>query len=231
MSRRFKVLLARELAYTAGVAQNLTFCNADPRLVRFIVVITQKLHRVGRHHRQFESRRKLHSGRHVPGIVSLLGALELNVKTVRKNACKMQRAIHGSGVIALHQRLTHSTALCARQSNQAFVELFKPFQANDGLRAQHPTRPGACDEFRQIKVTLVALHQQQQTGRWCAGIFAGYLHPDICPDQRFNTSTSSFFIKLDRSKQIGKVANGQRGLLVGCGCSHNFIDSVGAVNN
>lgn len=111
--------------------------------MRLVIVISQKLHRMRRHHGQPEPSGQLNSCRHMALIIGALGALQLQVKTVREDARQMQSALQRPRAVTLHQRLADSTALRARQSDQPFIELFKPFQLDDGLVAHHALRPGA----------------------------------------------------------------------------------------
>ena len=49
--RRFEILLPRELAHAPRITQNLTLRNTDARLMRFVILSPQKLHRMRGHHR------------------------------------------------------------------------------------------------------------------------------------------------------------------------------------
>ena len=164
-------------------------------------------------------------------VVRALGALQLQVKTVRKDARQMQGAFQRPRAVALHKRLADSTALRTRQGNQPFIELLKPLQLDDGLVPHHALGPGARQQLRQIQIARVALYQQQQTGGRCAGLFAGHLYPDIGAYQRLDTGLAGFLVKLDRPEQVAQVGDGQRRLLVGCGGLNDFINTVGTVYN
>ncbi len=228
---RLEVLLARELAHAPGVAQDLTLRNTHARFMRLVVVIGQKLHRMRRHHGQLEPRRQLHGSHHMALVISTFSALQFQVKTVRKKAGKIQGTFHRAGLVALHQGLTHSASLGARQRNQAFAQLFQPVKLNDGLVAHHVFSPSAGQQLRQIQVAAAVLHQQQQPGGWRVGGFAGHLDPDVRTDQGFDALAARLLVELDRAKEIRQVGDGQCWLLVGrCG-GHNFIDPVGAVDD
>ena len=186
---------------------------------------------MGCHNRQAKAGRQLHRRADVAFVIGALGALQLNVKTMRKHSRQMQRTFHGPGVVALYQSLSYSTALSTRKRDQTGVQLFQPCQLDDRLVAHQVFCPGTRQQFRQIQVTLVVLHQQQQAGRGCAGFFARHFDPDISPDQRLDAGFSAFLVKLDRAKEIAQIGNGQCSLVVGrCGCD-DFIDAVGPVND
>ena len=80
-------------------------------------------------------------------VVGTPGTLHFQVKAVWKNPSQVQRAFHGAGLIALQQRLAHSTGLRAGQRDQAFAEFLQPFKLDDGLVAHHIFCPGARDQL------------------------------------------------------------------------------------
>ena len=77
----------------------------------------------------------------------------------------------------------------------------------------------------------MALRKQQQPRSWRSSIFSRHLNPDIGSNQRLDASSPGSFIKLDGAKQVAKITDGQRRLLVGRRGSHNFIDTVGAIDD
>ena len=228
---RLEILLARELAHAPGIAQNFAFRDAHARFVSLVIVAGQKLHRVCGHHRQFQSRSQLHCTEHMTLVIGTPGALHFQVKTVRKHTGQVQRAFHGTRLIALQQRLTHRTGLRAGQRDQAFAEFLQPFKLDDGLVAHHVFCPGAGDQLRQIEVAAPVLHQQQQAGRRGARFFAGHFDPEVSTDQWLDALAAGLLVKLNRAKQIRQVGDGQCRLLIGLGGPDNFIYPVGAVND
>ena len=164
-------------------------------------------------------------------VVGTPGALHFQVKAVRKHTGQVQRAFHGTRLIALQQRLTHRTGLRAGQRDQAFAEFLQPFKLDDGLVAHHIFCPGAGDQLRQIEVAAPVLHQQQQAGRRGARFFAGHFDPEVSTDQWLDALAAGLLVKLNRAKQIRQVGDGQCRLLIGLGGPDNFIYPVGAVND
>ena len=189
------------------------------------------MHRVSGHHRQFQSRSQLHRRQHMTLVIGTPGALHFQVKAVRKHTGQVQRAFHGTRLIALQQRLTHRTGLRAGQRDQAFAEFLQPFKLDDGLVAHHVFCPGAGDQLRQIEVAAPVLHQQQQAGRRGARFFAGHFDPEVSTDQWLDALAAGLLVKLNRAKQIRQVGDGQCRLLIGLGGPDNFIYPVGAVND
>ena len=114
-----EILLAGEAAHPALVAQNFTFGNAHPRLVGFVVIGLQILHRMGGHHRQLQAGGQLHRFAHMQLIIRAATALQLQIKAMRKNCRPLQGHVAGPLAVALHQGLAHVAHLRARQSQQA----------------------------------------------------------------------------------------------------------------
>ena len=107
----FEILIAGEFAHPALVAQNFALRNTHPRFMRFIIVFEQKLHWVGGHHRQVQTRRQAHRARHLHSVFRPACALQLQVKTVRENRGQLQRHFGCARLIALHQSLTDGAGL------------------------------------------------------------------------------------------------------------------------
>jgi hypothetical protein len=83
------------------------------------------------------------------------------------------------------------------------------------------------------------LHQQHNAWRKRL-VAAGHGTRRVCgkalqrhlgPQQRLDASAARGLVKLDRTKQVVQVGDGQRGLGIGSGSGHHFVDTVGAVNN
>ena len=107
----------------------------------------------------------------------------------------------------------------------------QPPQLDDGLFLHRVFGPGTRQQFAEVEVAAVVLHQQQQTGRRRACFLAGRFDPDIGADQRLDTLGTRFPVKLDRAEKIAQVGDGEGGLLVGSGGGNDFIDAVGAVDD
>ena len=115
-----EILIPRELANTALIAQNFAFRNTHPRFVRFVIVFCQKLNRVRSHHRQAQPRSQLDGCHHMGIVFGASCALQFQIKTMRKNGRQLQCNFGSARGVALHQSLTHRPSLGARQKNQAF---------------------------------------------------------------------------------------------------------------
>jgi len=66
--------------------------------------------------------------------------------------------------IALHQSLPHWAGLRAREGNQTLIQLLQPAQLDHRLCLTRVLGMRSCQKFRQVQVTLLALHQQHHAG-------------------------------------------------------------------
>ena len=198
--------------------------------MRLKIIRPGKLNRVRRHHRQTSARGQLHRGHDMRFIVGAAGALQLQVKPMGKHARQLQCGVQRARHIALQQRLPHRPGLGAGQDDQALAQFFQPVQLDAGLRLVALLRPGARQQLRQIEVTLLVLHQQQQA-RQRAGILAQPFEPDFGANQRLDAALARRFVKLDGAKQIAQVGDGQSRLAVSGRGLDAVANAVGAVND
>ena len=94
--------------------------------MRLVVVRTGELHRVRSHYGQAHARGQLHRRYNMGFIISASCALQLEVKTMRKQAAQPQSGIKCARLIALHQCLPDRPGLRTRQGNQALVQFLEP---------------------------------------------------------------------------------------------------------
>ena len=109
-----EILLLGELAHAARIAQNLAAGNAHARFVRLVILAAQKLDGVRRHHRQAKLRRQRHGAGKMRLIIGAPGALQLDVKTLRKHGRQAPRRLRGIVRAPLQQRRTQRPRLRAR---------------------------------------------------------------------------------------------------------------------
>ena len=225
-----EVLLAGEAAHPALVAQNFTLGNAHPRLMGLVVIGLQILHRVGGHHGQLQAGGQLHGFAHMEFIVGPAAALQLQIKPVRENSRPLQGHVTGALAVSLHQGLAHVAHLRARQGQQTLRALFQPSQAHHRLAFDRLMGPGPGEQFTQVQIALLVLHQQQQSGQ--GRVFAPRgLHPHISANQGLDAFGLGRLVKLDGTKQIVQIGDGQRGLaIIGCGLDH-IVNAVGPVDD
>jgi len=158
---------------------------------------------------------------------------------VREHRGKLQRHVGRTLRVALHQRLAHRAGLRARQHDQTGIALLQPVAVHQRLTPAFVARPGAGEQLAQVQVTLVVLHQQQHAGRGglmaaghgARGLFGEALQHHLGPDDGFDAHTTRGLVELDRAEQVAQVGDGQRGLVVGGRSGHDFINSVGAVDD
>jgi hypothetical protein len=96
---RLEILLTREAAHATRVAQDFSFSDAHPGLVRFVVLGSRKLHRMGGHHRQVQAGRQLHRRHHMGLVVGAPGALDFHIEPVREHPGQPQRKVGGPSLV------------------------------------------------------------------------------------------------------------------------------------
>ena len=195
-----------------------------------VVIGLQILHRVGGHHGQFQSGGQLHGFAHMQLVVGPATALQFDIKPVRKHRRPLQGHVTGALAVALHQGLAHVAHLRARQGQQTCRQLLQPSQAHHRLPLDGLVGPSPGEQFTQIQIALLVLHQQQQPGQ--GRVFAPRgLHPHIRANQGLDAFGLGRLVKLDGTKQIVQIGDGQGGLaIVGSGLDH-IIDAVGPVDD
>jgi len=227
---RFEVLLTREAAHPARIGQDLTLRNADTGFMRFIVVCFQELDRVRGHHGQMQPGSQLHGSLHMGLIVGTARTLQLQIKTVRKDRGQLQRNFGSLAGIALHQRCTQRSCLRTRQQDQAFAQFLQPLQLDDRLCLDHILGPATGQQFTQVQIALLALHQQNHT-RSLGWITRKTLDLDFTAQNRFDPLGPAFLVELDAAEQVVQVGDGQ-GRLPVPGCAFDdVIDAAGGIDN
>ena len=162
---------------------------------------------------------------------SVVGAsrpLHLHIKTVRKDAGQPERQVRRTSVIAFHEGLPHWPRLGPGDSDQPFAQLLQPLPGANGLGFDHVAGPGARQQFRQIQVTLVPLHQQQYARRRRSGLA---FHEYFGAQNRLDALAAHFLVKLDGTEKVAEIGNGQCGLAILGRCLGQLIDAIGAVND
>ena len=230
LGRGLEVLLRREAAHTARIAQDFALGDAHPRLVRFVIVGGGELHRMRGHHGQSEPCRQLHGGGHVRLVIGATGALQLQVEAVGKPLGQSQRDLAGQLDIALQQRLPHRAGLRARQQDQALGQLFEPGPAHHGLALDHALGPGTRQQLRQVQVALGMSCQQQHAGRRVLlGIAPFQQH--LGADDRFDTRATRRLVELDGTEQVAEIGNRQSRLPITGSGLDDVVDACRAVND
>ena len=231
---RLEILLAGEAAHALGVAQDFAVGNADARLVRLKVIRLGELDRVRGDHRQLHAGGQLHGGHHLRLVLGAAGALQLQVKAMRKDAGHLQCHIVGTGGVALHQCLPDRPGLGAGECNQAFVQFFEPGQLDHGqllaTGGEHVLRVSAGNQLGNIQVALLVLHQQHHAGDGQRVAAQAFEH-DFGTQDGFDALGARLFVKLQGPKQVGNVGDGQGRLLVPGGSFDHFINAAGGVNH
>ena len=211
----FEVLLARKAAWTLGIGQHLAFGNADARFVGLEVVRLQKLDGLGGNHGQLQACGQLYRVLDQCRILTAPGALQLQIKAVRKHLRQAQRLGAGGIGIATQQRLPYRPGIGTGQHHQPLAQFLQPGPCHLGLGLifSRVFRPGTRQNFRQVVVALHRLHQYQNPA---GGGIALPFHHQLGTQQGLDAFAARAFIKLETAKKVVQVGDGQRGLSI-CG--------------
>ncbi len=122
----------------------------------------------------------------------------------------------GRGRVPTQQGLAHQAGMGTRQHDQARVQLLQPGPGNLGLGLGFAQRlcPGTGQDFGQVQIPLVVLHQHQQAA---FALIALGLHHQLGPQHGFDPFAAGAFIELQAAKEIIQIGNGQGGLPIGLG--------------
>ena len=189
-----------------------------------------ELHRMGGHHRQRHARSQFDAGRHMRLVIRAPGTLQFQIKTMWKKLRELQGQFTGPCFVALQQGLSDRPGLGTGQHNQAFLAFAQPGQPHHGRPRACVLGPGSGQQLTHIQVALLVLHQQDHAG-WCSCVFAQTLQPDLRTQQRFDTTLARLFVKLDSTKQIAQIGDGQGRLLLLAGNAQHIFNPAGAVNH
>ena len=154
---------------------------------------------------------------------------------MRKQLRQRQRQLGSLGLVTAQQRLPHQACAGTREHNQPRAQLGQAVPSQSRALRVRALRPGTRQQFAQIQIALLVLHQQQQTAllpcplprrlAWAA------IDHDIGPQQGFDALATGCLVKLDGRKQIVQIRDGQCALPVLRSRSHRIAHAQGAVNN
>ena len=138
-----EILLVREAAHPALVAQNFAFGDANACLVGFKAVGCQKLHGVRGHHGQLHALRQHHGGSNVRLVVAAARTLKLNVEPVGEGGGALQRHIMRLRQVGPQKGGPQRTCLRARKHDQAVAQFLQPGPLQCGLLLVANGQPAA----------------------------------------------------------------------------------------
>ncbi len=163
-----EVLLFGEVARAALVGKDITRGNAHARLVGGEILALEKLHRMRRHHRQFQAGSK--SNRPFEVVLGMAGALQLDIEALRKklrpSPCQLLRLLRVIG----KQRVADIAEMRARQRNQSFgAGLAEPLLLDFGAATVLIVAVGARQPVAQAQVAP-RRGAQQQGPEWLVAV-------------------------------------------------------------
>ncbi len=226
---RLEVLLAAEAADAARVRQHLAFGDADPGLVRLVVVRGQELDRMRRDDRQPQRIRELHGRGDMRLVVRQAGALQLQIEALRKDRVDAPRDRLGPRQVAAQQRLPDRAVLGPGQHDQPLVQLDQPRPLQPGLAALRVVQPAARQQLAEVVVALAVLRQHDDPARRALADVG--LEPEVGADDRLHAGAPRGTVELDRTEQVRQVGDRERPLPIGRGRRDRIVDPQGAVDD
>ena len=207
LPRAAQKLPRREIPGAAGIVEGPALGDADSGLVGVEIVLPQKTDVIGGHHRAAAFPGKPESGFDVVFFIGFAKALQLNMKTVRKEFAPGIEQIPGEFALAGEQRRGDIGIKRSGQRDQtvAVAPQFALVDSDFGARIAFDVDIG--DEPDEILIaTLVAGEQHQ-----LAGLAAGCVgHPQVAAAKGFDSRLARSLIKLDQRKQIRQVGHRHR---------------------
>ena len=230
------MLVGREALAAARVGQRLALGNADTRFVRLVIIGTEELHRVRRHHRQAQRSSQRHGGAHMGFMLRLPGALQLDVEAPREEPRELFRDELRARRVAGQQRHADRTQVGAGKRDQAATQFLQPLPLHPGLRALRIAHPGAREQLAHVQPAGLVLHQQLQAARrLVAGVGPGRerhrLHPDIGADHRLHALRTAGLVELDCAEEVVEVGQRQRRHAIGPRGRRGIVDAQRAVDD
>jgi hypothetical protein len=145
-----EILFRRELAWSTPIAEHVALRDADPRLVRFVVVGREKLDRMRRDHRQPERDREADRARDKRLGLRLPSALQFDIEALRKALRPLGGKPLRDGIIAGEQRLADVPRRGAGERDQSLARrLIEPVAPQFWASAVLIVQPGTRQQFTE----------------------------------------------------------------------------------
>jgi hypothetical protein len=228
-------MLGAERLGPAPVSQHRALGDAHAGLVRLEIGRLHELHRMRGHHRQLQlggkPQRALHVGLNLRrGLALAAGALQFDIKALRKQPLPLRRCLLRTFRIVHQQRLADVAEMRAGQGDQAVAAaLFEPRAFDLGVAAVLVATIGIGQQFAQAQITLVVLAQQQQARRLVA--VGGVADPHVAADDGLDPGAARRSVELDHAEQVAEVGQRQRRHAVRDRARDGIVDAHDAVGD
>ena len=89
-------------------------------------------------------------------------------------------------------------------------------------------RIGTRQQFGKVQIALLILHQQHHAGSRSPR--STFQH-NFSAQQGFDALFTRPFVKLDASKEVVEVGNGERTLPIACRCCNGIVNAGGSIDH
>ncbi len=184
--------------------------DAHPRLVRLEVILLQKAHVIGGHHRQAATSGDRDRGRDIRLVFRPPDALQLDVEAIWKQLePEVQRTVD-LALARVDDRTPHVPLSRARERDQAFQGVGRQPAAIDSRNAALLTLlVGAAHEASDVAIASRGLAQQRDPGGLLP--LSGLVNEQIHADDRLDALPECLAVELDHGEQIALIRHGHRG--------------------
>ena len=197
---RLQVLLVAVLARTARIIQGAAFADAHAGLVGGEIVLLEEAHVVGGHDRRTAAIGQRYGGVQVFLVVDPVGALQLDVETLREDRQPFAQQALGQRLVAIQQRLADLPFLGAGQGDQSFGRLLDPLALDHHQTVALALGPAPRHQLGQVQVALGVHHQQGHAAQRAIFFRAG--QPDIRTADRLDARAIGRLVELHQRMHV-----------------------------
>jgi len=194
------------------------------------ILALEKLHRMRRHHRQFQAGSKMNRALDVVFGMGMAGTLQLDIETLREKLRPLLCQLLCLLRIVGKQRMADIAEMRARQRNQPFGARFaEPSLVDLRPPAVLIVAVGARQPIAQPQVARGRGAQQQRPERLVAVGFVA--DPDVAADDRLESLAARRLVELHHAEDVGEVGQRQRRHCVRLCCRYCAVEPCDAVND
>ena len=201
----FEVLLVAVVLRTTRIVEGPALTNADAGFVGLEVFLLDKAHIVGRHQRRAQLVGQGHGAVQLLLVVGTVGALDLQVETVREHRHPLTGQGFGfSGVVA-EQGHADLALLGRRKHDHAFAGLGHPLALDDDHAIALAIDIATGNQFGDVAVADGIHRQQAETAQRGIGILVR--QPQVGAADRLDPRAHGGLVELDQGTHVVLVGH------------------------
>ncbi|MNZ90725.1 hypothetical protein D3C78_1096940 [compost metagenome] len=169
------------------------------------VFLLDEAHVVGRHQRRTELLGQGHGAVQLFFIVGAVGALDLQVETIRKNVHPFAGQGFGLRGVAAEHGLADLALFGRRQHDQAGAGFSDPFALDDDCAIALTFDKAAGNQFGEVAIAFGVHHQQADPAQRVVRILVR--QPQVGTADRLDPGTHGVFIEFDQGTHVVLVGD------------------------